>query len=130
MTPFLSGKETEMLNARARNIVTSSEPDTNLAFLVEVTAGSGLSDARAISNASERRAAIREFYIRMKAPVFTVLNAYSEDGIRVLNNLEGTLQIIAAGPAEAWEKAIHEHQDLFEGPGISLIPNDAIAVAY
>ncbi|MDO9417185.1 hypothetical protein [Pararhizobium sp.] len=119
-----------MLNARARNIVTSSEPDQTLAFLVEVAAGSGLSDAKSITNAAERRTAIRAFYSQMKAPVINVLHTYSKDGIEVVNNLDGTLQFIAAGPAEAWEKAILEHKELFDSPAVSLIPNDAVAFVY
>jgi hypothetical protein len=117
-----------MLNARVQKIVTSSEPQAEIAFLVNVKADDEMDLIAAIADRSERRAMAYKLFREVKAPVISALGHYASDGLHVINTLEGTSQFIAAGPAAAWERAIGEHAELFQGPTISLTPNEAIAV--
>jgi len=125
MTLALPSKGLTMLNARVRNIVSNSSPQDSIVFIVEVNADQEMSQAREISDIMARKAALREVSSRAKAPVINALNAYEPLGLKVVNPMNGSLQLIAQGPAAAWEQAIGEHSDLFDGQQVDLLPNEA-----
>ncbi len=114
-----------MLNARVRKIVSNSAPQDSIVFIVEVNADQELSHVWAIPDLSARKAALREVSSRIKAPVIDTLNAYEPLGLKVVNTMNGSMQLIAKGPAAAWKQAIGEHSDLFDGRQVDLVPNEA-----
>ena len=87
-----------MRDARVRSIVTSSEPQQKLSFLIEILVGDELLELRAIGDVQQRRAKIREFYKRKKAPVLKVVDVYATEGLEVTNALEGTGQLSSRVP--------------------------------
>lgn len=118
-----------MLDARVRKIVSSSAPDASIAFLVAVSADKERSELREITNPQARKAAIRELTLRAKVPVVAALKGYADLGLRVVNPLNGSFQLIVQGPAKAWKQAIGEHADLFDGKSVDLVPNETTFVA-
>lgn len=119
-----------MRDARVRNIVASSDPQERLSFLIEIMVGDELSQLRAIGDIQQRRARIREFFRRKKAPVLQVVDVYAKEGLEVTNTLEGTGQLILSGPAQTWIRAMIEYADLFDGPALKLVPNEATAFPF
>lgn len=118
-----------MLNARVRKFMATSDPKENIAFLVHIKTDADLDAVAGIADLAQRRMAIRSMYEEMKHPVMSALSAYAGDGLRVINPLDGTPQLIAEGPANVWKRVVGENADLFGDPDIALIPNENMAVA-
>lgn len=118
-----------MLNARVRNFMAGSDPKERIVFIVKVKDETNLEDFVNIHDKLERRDAMNTVYREMKSPLVHALDAYADQGLRVVNPLDGTPQLIAEGPAEVWERAVDERADLFDNPDIDLIPNDVALVA-
>jgi hypothetical protein len=126
--PFLRKVQT-MLDARVRNIVSESRPNKKIAFLIDLDADAELNAIRAIGDLGQRRAAMRDLYERTKTPIVDLISSYSVDGLHVTNQLDGSMQFIAEGPARVWQKVIGENIELFERGSVDLVPNDNIKVA-
>lgn len=118
-----------MLNARVRSFMAGSDPQDKIVFIVKMKDDSNPEDFINIHDKVERRAAMNSAYREMKSPLVDALDAYADQGLRVVNPLDGTPQLIAEGPAEVWERAVDERSDLFDNPNIDLIPDDAEVVA-
>lgn len=119
-----------MLDARVRKLVSTSAPQAPIVFIIEVNADQEMKSLGQIADLSARKAALREVSSRMKAPVLDALNSYERQGLRVVNLMAGSFQLIAQGPAAVWQQAIGEHADLFNGKCVDLLPNEAVAEAY
>jgi hypothetical protein len=118
-----------MLNARVRQYMEASTPGEDVALILVVGPEADLSSVSRLPERSQRLDALFQIYEDLKLPVLDAFRAYERDGLRVVNPLDGTPQVIAVGPVVAWRKFIEERGDIVENPDISMIPNEAFAYA-
>jgi hypothetical protein len=61
----------------------------------------------------------------MKQPFVASLAKYEDDGIRIIDELDGTPQLIVAAPAKIWRRMIREDIAMLSDPRLELCLNEA-----
>ena len=118
-----------MLSATAKQAVNAAESDQRLSFLVFVHAGDELRSIAKIPDVKERRQKIGAMYSRLKKPVFMGVKRYAPDGLRIVDELIGSPNMILSGPAHVWMRMIEDDTALIRDPKLEIIPGDREFVA-
>lgn len=118
-----------MKSAQMKASVRRSDPTKDLSFLVSVrVATEKVEKARQAATAHERRSRLFGLYREIKQPVIDTLSDYSSDGLRIINALDGTPQLIVAAPAAVWDKLITADSTLVGNPDVDMLPNETTAM--
>jgi len=117
-----------MMSAQMKATVRRSDPTDNLSFLVSVrVASEKVEKARVASTSQERRSRLFGLYQEVKQPIIDTLSDYSMDGLKIVNVLDGTPQLIVSAPAAVWDKLIEAESALLTSPDVEMIPNETTA---
>ncbi|EKF58050.1 MAG: hypothetical protein ACK4HG_08920 [Agrobacterium albertimagni] len=118
-----------MMSAQMKASVRRLDPTQDVSILVSVkVADEKVEKAREAATARERRSLLFGLYQEVKQPIIDTLTDYSSDGLRIINELNGTPQLIVAAPAGVWEKLIADDSTLLGNPDVDMRPNEATAV--
>ncbi len=118
-----------MMSAQMKASVRQLDPTEDLSFLVSVrVAAEKVEKARDAATARERRSRLFGLYQELKQPIIDTLTDYRSDGLRIINELNGTPQLIVAAPAGVWDKLMTDGSTLLGNPDIEMRPNEASAV--
>lgn len=118
-----------MMSAQLKASVRRSDPTKDLSFLVSVrVADERVEKAREAATPRERRSRLFGLYQEVKQPIIDTLTDYRSVGLRIINELNGTPQLIVAAPAGVWEKLITDESTLLGNPDVEMRPNEASAV--
>lgn len=118
-----------MLTAQAKEAVEQAAPRRKVAFVVFVDVGDEYVRAARIRDLKRRLSTLERIYRQAKQPLLDAVTDYSSDGMKVVNNLEGTPQLVVSAPAKTWKRVIEERTSLMSGPGLEFRPNVADWVA-
>jgi hypothetical protein len=117
-----------MMSAQMKASVRRSDPTRNLSFLVSVrVATDKLEKAREAATPRERRSRLFGLYQEVKQPIIDTLSDYSTDGLKIINALDGTPQLIVSAPAAVWYKLITAESALLAHPDVEMLPNEPTA---
>lgn len=117
-----------MMSAQTKASVRQSDPTEDLSFLVSVhVAEEMVQKAREGATPRERRSRLFGLYQEIKQPIIDTLTDYSSDGLRIVDDLTGTPQLIVTAPAGVWDKLITEDSTLVGNPDVAMYPNEVTA---
>ncbi len=114
-----------MLSPEVRQVVEESKPTEDVAFLVSIESDETLARAAGISDRGVRNNFLDDAFYEMKQPFVTSLAKYEDDGMRIIDELDGTPQLIVAAPAGIWRRMIHDDIDMLSDPRLELFVNEA-----
>jgi hypothetical protein len=113
-----------MLTKRALEVIRHANPKDDVAFIVSVSDRPSASDVERLRDRSARRKFVDDHYRRVKAPVLEVLRALEPSGVRLVDTLEGTPDVVIAGPASVWRHVLSEAQSVFSNPAVIISTNE------
>ena len=113
-----------MLTERARLLVRQAHPHDDVALIVSVNTRPADVEVNAHRDRTSRRQFVNAFYERAKAPVIRQVQALETNGVRIVDRLEGTPQIIIAARAETWRSVLLRPDPMLKTPNVTISPND------
>lgn len=112
-----------MLSPQVKQVVESSEPADDLSFLISVRLMDEITTISSWPDASERRSMLFALYHKVKGPLLDTVYRHKTDGMRVLNELEGSPQMIVSGPARTWQRLIDREEPALNDPKVVFAVN-------
>lgn len=110
-----------MLNSEAKRQLELSPPGRKLSFIVIMHVNIQSSEFRNIADFNQRSNALRSFYKEAKGPFLNAVEGF--DGLRIVDCLEGTPNMIIAGAARSWQKILDERSIISTDPRFEILPN-------
>ncbi|HWD29486.1 MAG TPA: hypothetical protein VG387_20105, partial [Rhizomicrobium sp.] len=80
-------------------------------------------DVRSISDVYQRSQRLDSIYQSAKKPYLATISEYQSGGLRVIDVLNGTPQLIVRGPARTWRKLLREKKGLSSDPNVEVLAN-------
>lgn len=106
-----------------KQVVQSSEPTEDVSLLVSIRLKDDLSQIAKISDRGLRADMLQDLYTRVKRPIVETISKYERYGIRVVNELSGSPQLIISGPARGWLHIIDEEEPSLNNPNVVFQAN-------
>lgn len=116
-----------MQDVSVSKFLDSASPNEDVIFLVAVNQNADLSAVKVAKDQKSRLAALKNAYALVKEPRLSLFSRYRKDGLRILNDMDGSAMFVVAGRPDGWRKFLREQKSLLDGEDLSLIPNEAIA---
>lgn len=113
-----------MLSARAKEVVEQATPSRKVSLVIFVHPGARVASVARIKDLRQRSKRLDVLYREIKEPVLATVSEYASMGMRVVDGLEGTPQVIVSAPAKAWLKLIGEHASVFDDPNVEVLANE------
>lgn len=110
-----------MLSPQVKQVVERSMPTEDVAFLVSVRLRDELLRIAGIPDVTVRASMLDALYQKAKEPLVEAISKYEDDGMRIINDLDGSAQLIVSGPAGLWLKVMHEPS--LSAPNVVFSPN-------
>ncbi|WP_404373710.1 hypothetical protein AB5I39_08560 [Sphingomonas sp. MMS24-J45] len=111
-----------MLTDRANEVVNQATPSKRVSLILTVhPIGSALNLAE---DRKKRVATLSKFYSRKKQPILKHFGTYESSGLRVVNNLVGTPNLIVSAPARVWKRLMREQPKVFSDPAVEVTANE------
>lgn len=114
-----------MLTRYVVEAVKAAEPKEEVALIFSVRARPQRDEVTKLK-VPDRRRFVDAFYDREKEGVLTDLNSLESSGLRVVNRLSGTPDIVAVAKAADWVK-MFETNTVFERPEVTIQTNELSA---
>lgn len=114
-----------MLSPQVKQVVESSEPADDISFLISVRLMDEIREIASWPDASERRKMLFALYHQVKGPLLDTVSRHETDGMRVLNELEGSPQMIVSGPARTWQRLFDGEEPALNDPKVFFAVNSA-----
>ena len=112
-----------MLSEAAKRIVERANPKEDVVLIVSVKNRPSEGEIGRIRDVASRRHYVDAFYKNAKAPVLAHVRRL---GVRIVDPLEGTPQLIVAAPASIWRSAMVQPGSVFHDPQLTLAPNEPL----
>jgi len=111
-----------MFSDRVKAVVGKARPTHTVALIVCVAAKVDRGEVAAIADVSERRLYVDRFYSKAKQPL--VRGMRSLTGVEIIDELEGTNQMVVAAPAGIWRKYLAHPPAVFKRRDLTVTPNE------
>lgn len=112
-----------MLSPQVKQVVESSEPADDIAFLVSLRLKEEMSSIAKCPDVSMRRGMLLDLYHKVKGPLLDTMSRHKTDGMRVVNELEGSPQLILSGPARTWRRLFSGEEPALNDPKVVFAVN-------
>jgi hypothetical protein len=116
-----------MLTDRANEVVNQATPSKRVSLILTVAPHA--SKTANVEDRNARVATLSKFYSRKKQPILKQFVVYESSGLRVVNNLVGTPNLIVSAPARVWKRLMREKPKVFSDPTVQVTANEAEFVA-
>ena len=97
-----------MLSPQVKQAIENSVPTEDISLLVAVQLKDDLVRLAQIPDVAVRKRMLNDLYQKAKAPLVQTIAKYEKGGMRIVNDLNGSAQLIVSGPAELWARMMHE----------------------
>lgn len=114
-----------MLTKRAKDLIRDAHPLDEVAFILSISDRPIDSIISAIPDRKSRREFVNEFYRRLKAPVIAQVMSLEGEGLRIVDPLDGTPQLIVAAPAHTWRSVFRRPSTVLKAPKVTITTNEA-----
>jgi len=118
-----------MLSPRAKEVVTQATPSKRVSLILTVRPDAELADVSEIEDRKDRLSMLLKLYSRKKQPLLDHFSPYERAGLRVVDQLVGTPNLIVSAPARVWRRAIRERPKFFADPFVEVKANEPEFVA-
>lgn len=113
-----------MLSEAVKEIFERASPKDDVVLIVSVGERPRFSDIERFKDRRARRQFVDDFYRSAKEPVFAQVKPMQSLGLRIIDPLEGTPQMVIAAPAFLWRDVFGNPDSIFQNPQVVLSPNE------
>lgn len=107
-----------MISTHARDLVQSANANRRIMMIFTFDSGPARARLGETQDREERRAKLRRYFAGKKRPLLRRISDYQ--GVRVVNPLVGSPNIIVSAPARIWRRVLSEQSDYLERPGVNV----------
>ncbi|MCY1327606.1 hypothetical protein D9M69_131430 [compost metagenome] len=115
-----------MLSQKMKRLILQSDPARHLVIVVLLDSSKETGKLSKIADPLARNRALDQAIWKLKQPVIDAIEHYSDIGLRVVNDIEGSATLVAAGPARAWKRLMDERSSLVSDPRLELVANEPV----
>lgn len=116
-----------MLDASVNDFIESFSPGDDVVFVVSGNERADLSSVRSAPDQQAKIAALKKVTAAVKKPYLQLFERYRDDGLRVINKMEGSDMFIVCGRPDSWRKFVTEQKNILDAQNLVLIPNQELA---
>nr|WP_298095562.1 hypothetical protein [uncultured Shinella sp.] len=115
-----------MLKQKMKRLIHKSDPRQKLTLVVFLDSSKELREVSNIKDLHARSRALEQAVWKLKQPLIKAVKRYSDLGLHVVNELEGSPSMVVSGPAHGWQVLMEENQSLATDPRLNIVSNEAI----
>jgi hypothetical protein len=112
-----------MLTLQAKQAAQRARGARKVTFVVCVHTGSEIEKVKYIQDRAARTQEMKSIYQNAKRSILEIVSRHKTEGLKVVNYLEGTPNLIVSGPASSWQKLFADDASGLQSPDFDLIPN-------
>lgn len=109
-----------MISSETTEVLRQSGSNKQIAMIVTVDAGPEMKHVATLPDRRERGLRLRSLYARKKKPVLLAIEDYQAEGLRVIDELNGTPNMILSAPARVWKRMFREQGKLVQDKNIQI----------